>query len=207
MALCAQWNINLVTFTPGYPKSNGQAESSNKVVISCLKKKLKRRKGRWAKELPLVLWADRTTPKTSTGQTPYSLVYACKAVIPAEIHVPTTKSSLNTVEENKPLLQDSLILAEELRDAAKIRIASYQQTVSRSYNKNVNIRVFKEGDLVLRKVFPNTKDKNAGKLTPAWEGPYLIDSIVGQGVYRLHTLDGEMIPRSWNISHLKLFHV
>ncbi|XP_074265944.1 uncharacterized protein LOC141588399 [Silene latifolia] len=55
MAFCAEWNINLLTSTPGYPKANGQAESSNKVVISCLKKKLKRKWGRWAEELPLVL--------------------------------------------------------------------------------------------------------------------------------------------------------
>ncbi|XP_074306127.1 uncharacterized protein LOC141641359 [Silene latifolia] len=153
-----------VTSTPGYPKANGQAKSSNKVVISCLEKKLKKRKGRWPEELPLVLWADRTTPKTSTDQTPYSMVYGCEAVIPAEIHVPTTSCNLNTVEENQPLMQDSLTLAKELSDAAKIRIASYQQTVTRSYNKNVNIRVFREGDLVLRNVFLNTKDKNAGKL-------------------------------------------
>ncbi|XP_074316077.1 uncharacterized protein LOC141652473 [Silene latifolia] len=85
MAFYAEWNINLVTSTPGYPKANGQAESSNKVVINCLKKKLNRKRGRWAEELPLVLWADRTTPKTSTGQTPYYLVYGCEAVIPAEI--------------------------------------------------------------------------------------------------------------------------
>ncbi|XP_074297206.1 uncharacterized protein LOC141627907 [Silene latifolia] len=207
MAFCAQWKINLVTSTPGYPKANGQAKSSNKVVINCLKKKLKQRKGRWAEELPLVLWADKTTPKTSASLTPYSLVYGCEAVIPAEISLHTTRCSLNTVEENQPLMQDSLALAEELRDTAKIRIASYQQTIARSYNKNVDIRVFGEGDLVLQKVFPNTKDKNAGKLAPAWEGPYLIDSIVGQGAYRLQTLDGEMIPRSWNVSHLKLFHV
>ncbi|XP_074299119.1 uncharacterized protein LOC141630149 [Silene latifolia] len=207
MAFYAQWNINLVTSTPGYPKANGQAESNNKVVINCLKKKLKKRKGRWAEELPLLLRADRTTPKTSTGQTPYSLIYGCEAVIPAEIHVPTTRCSLNTIEENQPLMQDSLTLAEELRYAAIIRIASYQQTVARSYNKNINIRVFMEGDLVLRKVIPNTKAKNAGKLALTWEGPYLIDSIVGHGAYSLQTLDGEMIPRSWNISHLKLFHV
>ncbi|XP_074300761.1 uncharacterized protein LOC141632077 [Silene latifolia] len=122
-------------------KSQCHTESSNKVVINCLKKKLQRRKGKWAELLPLVLWADRTTPKTSKGQIPYSLVYGCEAVIPAEIHVPNTRSSLNTVEENKLLLQDSVTLAEEFRDAAKIRIASYQQTVARSYNKNVNIRV------------------------------------------------------------------
>ncbi|XP_074298835.1 uncharacterized protein LOC141629788 [Silene latifolia] len=191
---CDEWNINLLTSTPGYPKSNGQAESSNKVVISCLKKKLKRRRSRWAEELPFVLWADRTTPKASTGQTPYSLVYGCEAVIPAEVQVPTSRYILNNVEANSSLMQDNLIVTEELKDAAKIRITSYQQAVARTYNKNVKIRVFREGDLVIRKVFPNKKERSAGKLAPTWEGPYLIDSIIGHGAYR--TLEGEMIPRS-----------
>ncbi|XP_074277482.1 uncharacterized protein LOC141601114 [Silene latifolia] len=184
MVFCAQWNINLVTSTPGYPNANSQAESSNKVVTNFLKKKLKQRKGRWAEELPLVLWDDRTTPISSTGQTPYSLVYICEAVIPAEIYVPTSRCSLNNIEEKKPLMQDSLTLAEKLRDAARIKIESYQQTAAKSYNKNVQIRVFRKGDLVLQKVFPKTKDKTVGKPAPAWEGPYLIDSIVGQGAYR-----------------------
>ncbi|XP_074303191.1 uncharacterized protein LOC141637601 [Silene latifolia] len=162
---------------------------------------------RWAEELPLVLWGDRTTPKTSTGHTPYSLVYGGEEVIPAEVHIPTSRYSLNNVETNANLMQDNLALTEELRDSARIRMTSYQQTTARSYNKNVRIRVFKEGDLVLRKVFPNKKEKSAGKLAPAWEGPYLIDSIIGQGVYRLQTLEGEMIPRSWNVTHLKLFHI
>ncbi|XP_074288447.1 uncharacterized protein LOC141613603 [Silene latifolia] len=50
-AFCEEWNINLVTSTHGYPKANGQAESNNKVVISCLKIKLESRRGRWAEEL------------------------------------------------------------------------------------------------------------------------------------------------------------
>ncbi|XP_074336859.1 uncharacterized protein LOC141674033 [Apium graveolens] len=54
---------------------NGQAESSNKIIINSLKKRLSLHKGKWAEELPWVLWADRTTTKTSTGQTPDSLVY------------------------------------------------------------------------------------------------------------------------------------
>ncbi|XP_074288822.1 uncharacterized protein LOC141613976 [Silene latifolia] len=123
--VCAEWNINLVTSTPGYPKANRNVESSNKVVIGCLKKKLKSRRGRWAEDLPLVLWADRTTSKTSIGQTPYSLVYGFEAVIPAKVHVPTSRYNLNKIEANNCLMQDNLILTEELRDSAKIRIASY----------------------------------------------------------------------------------
>ncbi|XP_071715219.1 uncharacterized protein [Rutidosis leptorrhynchoides] len=42
----------------------------------------------WVDELPNVLWEHRTTPKRSTGETPFSLVYSTEAVIPAEICVP-----------------------------------------------------------------------------------------------------------------------
>ena len=54
---CQQWNISLITSTPRYPQSNGQAEASNKVI-----KRLVGVKGKWADELPEILWADRTTP-------------------------------------------------------------------------------------------------------------------------------------------------
>ncbi|XP_074288576.1 uncharacterized protein LOC141613729 [Silene latifolia] len=123
-----EWNINLVTSTLAIQKQTARLNQE-----------------------------PRTTLKTSIGQTPYSLVYGCEAVIPTEVHVPTSRYSLNNIEANADLMQDNFVLTEELRDSAKIRMASYQQTVAKSYNKNVRIRVFREGDLVLRKVFPNKK--------------------------------------------------
>ena len=42
-------------------------------------------KGRLVKELPGVLCAYRTTPKTSTSESPYSLVYGMEAAIPIEV--------------------------------------------------------------------------------------------------------------------------
>ncbi|XP_074298921.1 uncharacterized protein LOC141629899 [Silene latifolia] len=65
--------------------SNGQAESSNKIVMNNLKRRLEDIGGNWADELPFVLWSNRTTPKVATGQTPFSLVYGAEAVIPSEV--------------------------------------------------------------------------------------------------------------------------
>ena len=171
---CQQWNINLVTSTPRYPQSNGQAEASNKVIISNLKKRLVGAKGRWADELPEILWSDRTTPKVATEQSPFSLVCGCEAVLPAEAIVPTARYQLSTPEQNNVELAHDLDTVEELRESAERRLAIHTQQAARSYNKNVKVRVFKIGDWVLRKVFPNTREPNAGKLAPTWEGPYRI---------------------------------
>ena len=52
-----------------------------------LKKRLDGAKGRWAEELPNVLWAYRTTPKMSTGEISFSLIYGAEAMIPAEVNL------------------------------------------------------------------------------------------------------------------------
>ena len=52
-----------------------------------LKKRLDSAKGRWAEEMPSVLWAYQMTPKRSTGKTPFSLTYRAEAVIPAEVNL------------------------------------------------------------------------------------------------------------------------
>ena len=44
-AFCHQWKITLVKSTPRYPQANGQAESSNKIIINNLKKRLTTHKG------------------------------------------------------------------------------------------------------------------------------------------------------------------
>ena len=42
-------------------------------------------KGVWLKELPSVLWAYRTTTRTSTGETPFNLTYGTEALILVEV--------------------------------------------------------------------------------------------------------------------------
>ena len=68
-------------------------------------------------------------------------------------------------------------------------------------------RHFHEGDLVLRKVFQNTKEWKAGKLGVNWEGPYRVEQIIKPGVYRLEEMDGIGVPRSWNAHHLRRYYV
>ena len=57
------------------PQANGLVEVVNKVIKHNLKTKLKNLKGRWADNLPDVLWAYMTTAKSTTRETPFLLAY------------------------------------------------------------------------------------------------------------------------------------
>ena len=48
----------------------------------------------WSEKLPFALWAYRTSFRTSTGATPYSLVYDMEAVLPVEIEMGSLRVAL-----------------------------------------------------------------------------------------------------------------
>ena len=93
-----------------------------------------------------------------------------------------------------------------LREAAVIRVASYQRRLANSYNKRVKPRIFQPGDLLLRKVFQNTEDPTAVKLQPNWEGQYVVRRLKESGSYAIDKTDGTPVPRMWNAIHLKRYY-
>ena len=82
-------------------------------------------KGRWVEELSHVLWMYRTTPRKSTGKTPFSMTYEAKTVIPLETSFPTLKTSSFSPNSNNELLEKSLDLIEERMESAMVQLAYY----------------------------------------------------------------------------------
>ncbi|XP_071695118.1 uncharacterized protein [Rutidosis leptorrhynchoides] len=160
---------------------------------------------KWVDEVPYVLWAHRTTPKWSTGETPFSLVYGTDAVIPAEICVPTHRVLAFNVESNSSVLRDNLNLLEERRIMAAICQADAKQRMKKYYNKRVRHVQFKEGDLVLRDNEASRQAKQ-GKLRPQWEGPYTIIRAHPNGSYTIAAPFDEEMRRTWNAISLRKFY-
>ncbi|GJX50760.1 hypothetical protein Tco_0277605 [Tanacetum coccineum] len=46
-----------------------------------------------------------------------------------------------------------------------------------------------------------------GKMRPTWEGPYVTRKAYGDGAYKLETLSGEAVDRTWNGTNLRKFYV
>jgi len=178
----------------------------NKTIKENLKKKLEEKKGAWAEELPFVLWAYRTTTRTATGETPFSLTYGVEAVIPAEIGIPTYRMKDFDEENNNEALRMELDVIEEKRTDAFARMTAQKRIVERHYNSKVKARSFAEGNLVLRRVFQNTQVQGAGVLGPNWEGPYRVRQVIRDGTYRIERIDGTEIAHPWNAEHLRQYY-
>jgi hypothetical protein len=65
-------------------------EAANKNIKKIIQKMVVTYKD-WHEMLPFALHAYRTTVRTSTGATPYSLVYGMEAVMPLEVEIPSLR--------------------------------------------------------------------------------------------------------------------
>jgi hypothetical protein len=77
--------------SPYYPQANGQVEAINKVLKTMIQCMVGENKTSWHLQLFSALWAYRTSVKTSTGFTPFQLVYGIEAILPIECEIPSLK--------------------------------------------------------------------------------------------------------------------
>ena len=110
--------------------------------------------------------AYRTTLRSSTSETPFSLTYGVEAAIPLEVGLPTIRTEYYDPTSNETSLATELDLAIERRESALIHLAAYQNGLKKAYEKLFNARELAIGDLVLRKVIGSRKDPTHGKLGP-----------------------------------------
>ncbi|XP_071921711.1 uncharacterized protein [Coffea arabica] len=169
-----------------------------------LKTRLELAQSNWLDELPSVLWAYRTTPRTATQETSFSLTYGTEAVVPTEIGLPSPRIQNFVATANEEELKCNLDLLEAKREEAVIRMAKYKSQLTRYHNARVRSTQYQPGDLVLRKNSVS-RAHNSNKLDPNWEGPYKVLETSRAGYCRLARLDGAEIPRTWHFSNLRLF--
>ncbi|GJZ69088.1 reverse transcriptase domain-containing protein [Tanacetum coccineum] len=96
-----------------HPQTNGLVERENRSLGEGIKARLYERNKDWIEELSHVLWSHRTMIKSSNRETPFSLTYGTKAVIPAKIGMPTLWTMEVDPTKNDEALEVNLDLIEE----------------------------------------------------------------------------------------------
>ena len=171
-----------------------------------MKTKLENLKEKWVEYLLDLLWAYRTTCKSTTQETPFALTFNTEAVAPVEIGLESPRVEFANAEHNEESLHLNLDLLKEKREQALKRAEDNQRKTTRYYDRKVMPNSFNPGDLVLKKLLPARKYPTHGKLGPNWEGPYIVSWIIRPGNYELQTEEGKTLHYSWNVEHLKQFY-
>ena len=76
---------------------------------------------------------------------------------------------------------------------ALLHSARYQQSLRWYQAQKVRCRDLNKGDLVLR-LWQDSRGRH--KLTPPWEGPYIVTEVLKPGTYKLANEKGEVFTNA-----------
>jgi transposase InsO family protein len=200
---CSSIGTKAVFASVYHPQSNGVVERANGKIFSAIKKRLlDDKKGKWADQLPKVIWALNTTDSIATGFTPFCLMYGSEAMTSQELKHGSPRTNQLAIPDVDESTSEDLIDGDCVLTLQALN--KYQAQTKAWHDNNVVPREFKEGDLVLTITI---RTESRGKLEPKWEDPYIIKTKTSPNAYKLATSSGEDLEHLWNIDNLRKFFI
>jgi hypothetical protein len=123
--------------------------------------------------------------------------------LPIDLEYGSPRTRVYDDQSNQTSQEHSLDQLEEVRDMALLHSARYQQSLRCYHARGVRSRDLQVGDLVLRL---RQDARGLHKLTPLWEGPFVIAKNLKPGTYKLANSQGEVYNNAWNIRQLCRFY-
>ncbi|RDX84581.1 Gypsy retrotransposon integrase-like protein 1, partial [Mucuna pruriens] len=192
--LCEQFKIRHHNSTPYRPKMNGAVEAANKNIKKIVQKRVVTYKD-WHEMLPYALHGYRTSVRTSTGATPYSLVYGTKAVFPIEVEIPSLRVLAEVKLEEAEWIQqrlDQLNMIDEKR-----------KELRKPLTKKLD-HAFSKRDIWYSRRYCPAKDQR-GKWTPKYERSYIVKHAFSGEALILTDAEGHDLKHLINADAVKEF--
>ncbi|RWV87729.1 hypothetical protein GW17_00050247 [Ensete ventricosum] len=120
-----------------HPQANGIAEVTNQTILEGLKRRVTGTHRAWVDELPNILCASQTTPKTPMGESPFSLTFDTEAILPPEMVYTNLRVEYYEEPTSFNRLRENLNLLKERRVKAHLRAFTYKKIVARLYDYRV----------------------------------------------------------------------
>ncbi len=186
-----------------HPASNGLVERCNASLKKMLGHVLNSKDAKnWDKKIQFLLWSYRSSPHSSTGLSPYQLVYGKMSRGPMSVLQETWGGGDVDFKEKKLSNTDYFaILKEDLQvasDIAEKNCAKAQENYVGQYNKKSTVSTFNVGDLVLI-LIPDSSHK----IISQWHGPAVVTAILSPNIYRVASDNGSV--RTLHANDLRLY--
>ena len=150
--------------TAYHPQCDGMVERFNRSLLQLLRCYVNTEED-WETYLPLVLYAYRTAPHSTTGISPFQLMFGRDPK-------PATFPPTNAFD---PSSYSAYLLTKlaKLQDLVANNITAAAQQQKNHYNKNSVSRTFSVGEPIWLSI------PTARKLQPRWEGKWTVEEIMG----------------------------
>jgi len=190
--------IKKIKTTPYHPQTDGLVERYNQTLKNMLRKFVSHTGGDWDQWLPYLLFAYREVPQSSTGFSPFELLYGRQVRGPLDLlkdywESPSSKGEnvVDYVIKMRERLEEMSALAQETMGTA-------QRNQKKWYDQKSRERIFEPGQKVL--LLLPTSDS---KLLTKWHGPYEVSRRIGKVTYELYMPERAKKHQTFHVNLLK----
>jgi hypothetical protein len=195
--------IKSLNSSPNYAQANEQAESSKKVLIKLIKKKIEENPRRWHKVLSEALWTHWASRHGAIKVMRFELIYGQEAMLPIEINLQVrrvAKQETLSAEEYTEIMMDMIDEAPESWFRALSEIEEEKLHVAKVDNQKLKGKSFQIGIFLL-----GIQDRKFGNWSPSWEGPFKVIGIITGNSYFVETLESQKLVKALNGKYLKQY--
>ena len=171
--LCALLGIHRVTTTAYHPQTDGLVERFNATMAQMLSAYTSEDQKDWDEFLPTVALAYNSSIHSSTGFSPYRLLFGRETPLPMDSTLPRPTRTPTEFSEYLDSLETAL---DRIRESARGNLAVSQERQSRQYNASHRDKKFDPGDLVMM-LCHRTRPGLSSKLKRYWTGPYRVVEV------------------------------
>ncbi|CEP06777.1 hypothetical protein, partial, partial [Parasitella parasitica] len=182
-----------------HPRTNSKVERYNGTIKQMLRKYVNGAIHRWDDFVNTALWASRVRVHSTTGFSPFYLVYGREPKLPGDILRPyITKEMLLDKRTVADITSRELELLGQHRAAAEFRLKAMGEADKKRWDAKIKPTSFEIGDLVIL-----THEGKLG-LEPRFKGPYVVTKVFPDfGTYQLETVAGEPLQSLVHVDRLK----
>ena len=195
-------HVKRIRTSPYHPQTDGVVERFNQTLKSMLRKFATDHNKDWDRLLPYLLFAYREVPQSSTGFSPFELLYGRAVRGPLDVLKETWETSSRSTES---VVSYILLIRERLDQMTELvqeNMAKAQQQQKRWYDKTARSREFEPGEKVLLLLPTSTN-----KLKAKWQGPYTVTKRLGTVNYEIDMKDKGKRFRVFHINLLRKWHM
>jgi transposase InsO family protein len=199
--VCHLLSIDKINTSAYHPMTDGLVERFNSYISQSLSMFVSDNQKDWDEYLPAILFAYRTSPQATTGDSPFYLLYGREPRLPLDITLlPPKVDRLSTsIAEHRARIVSQL---EEAQRLAKQNTERTQQQMKERYDLKTAPVPFTIGQRVW--VFtPKTRKGLSKKLLHRWHGPYRIVEKLSPVNFRLRTAANRLVSVPVHANRMK----
>lgn len=181
--ICSIMGIKKTRTTALHPQSDGMVERFNRTLEEHLRKVVNKCQRDWDEHIQMFLLAYRSAAHETTGQTPAKVIFGADLRLPADLKFGRNPSITTGKGDYWETFRDEI---EGIHQHVRQRTQVMSNKMKDRYDRAVNSKGFREGDLVLL-YNPLRKKGLCPKLQTSWEGPYKVIKRLNDVVYRIHS--------------------